>query len=395
MLKVVSPESATEPLAGHPAPDRIHLSPPHLTGEEEAFVVDALRSNWVAPLGPHVDAFEREFADAVGAGHGAALSSGTAGLHLALRLAGVEAGDEVFVSSFTFVASANPVLYLGAKPVFIDSEETSWNMDAALLAEALESRARSRRPLPAAVIIVHLYGQTADLDPIVRSCRRWGIPLIEDAAEALGAEYRGRSPGTFGTAGVFSFNGNKIITTSGGGMLVSADEVFVARARKLASQARDRAPWYQHSEAGYNYRMSNLLAGVGRAQLRALGERVAARQAVFGRYQAALSDVPGVTMQPEAPWGKHSRWLTSILIDPREAAADRETLRRALDRENIECRPLWKPLHIQPLFRTCETVGGSVSEGLFRNGLCLPSGSNLGIPDQERIIEVILKVLSR
>lgn len=395
MLKVVSSEQAAQWPASHPARDRIHLSPPHLTGEEEAFVLDALRSNWVAPLGPHVDAFEREFAEAVGVSHAAALSSGTAGLHLALRLMGIGPGDEVFVSSFTFVASANPVLHLGAKPVFIDSEAASWNMDPSLLAEALEVRARSRRPLPAAVVVVHLYGQAADLDPIAGACRRWGVPLIEDAAEALGAEYAGRAPGTFGVAGAFSFNGNKMITTSGGGMLVSTDEMLVARARKLASQARDQAPWYQHSEVGYNYRMSNLLAGVGRAQLRALPDRVAARRRIFERYQRAFQGVPGVTLQPEAPWGRHSRWLTCLLIDRDAAGVDREMIRQSLEHQNIESRPLWKPMHQQPLFRECEVIGGDVADRLFRDGLCLPSGSNLSETDQERVIEVILELLSR
>ena len=316
---------------------RIHLSPPHMSGLEQEFVADAFASNWIAPLGPHVDAFEREFAEAIGARYAAALSSGTAALHLALQLVGVRQGDEVLVSTLTFAASANPIVYLGARPVFVDSECASWNMDPALLAETLEDRARRGR-LPKAVVVVHLYGQSADLDPILELCEQYGVILIEDAAEALGATYRGRSPGTFGKAGIFSFNGNKIITTSGGGMLVSDDEALVARARKLATQARDPAPHYQHSEIGYNYRMSNILAAIGRGQLRVLEERVAARRRNFEFYAAALQDLPGLEFQPEAPWGRHTRWLTCVTIDPREFGADREELRLALEAEDIEAR---------------------------------------------------------
>lgn len=366
----------------------IGLSTPHMSGREIDYIREAFDSNWIAPLGPNVDAFEREFADAVGAGHALAVSSGTAALHLALIEAGVGVGDEVLVSTLTFAASVNPIVYQGARPIFVDSERESWNMDPNLLAEELELRAKRGR-LPKAVIVVHLYGQSANLDPIVAACNRFEVPLIEDAAEALGATYKGRSPGTFGLAGAFSFNGNKIITTSGGGMLVSGDSNLVAHARKLATQAREPVPHYEHSEIGYNYRMSNVLAGIGRAQLRVLEERVKARRSNFKFYEEALSDLPGLEFQPEAPWGQHTRWLTCVLIDPLEFGADREEVRLALAAENIESRPVWKPMHLQPIFRNCECIGGQVAEDFFSKGLCLPSGSNLSTEDLERVVEVI------
>ncbi|HEY0022682.1 MAG TPA: aminotransferase class I/II-fold pyridoxal phosphate-dependent enzyme [Longimicrobium sp.] len=369
-------------------PPRIHLSTPHMSGREQAYVADAFASNWIAPLGPHVDAFEAEFARTVGSRHAAALSSGTAALHLALQLAGVRPGDEVLVSSLTFSASVNPIAYLGARPAFIDSEARSWNMDPALLEQALEDRARAGR-LPAAVVVVHLYGQSADLHPIVDACARHGVPLVEDAAEALGATYHGRAPGTFGQSGIFSFNGNKVITTSGGGMLVSDDDVLVAHARKLATQARDPAPHYEHSEIGYNYRLSNVLAAIGRAQLEVLEERVLARRAVFEFYRQALADVPGLRWMPEAPWGRHSRWLTCLTVDPAEFGADREALRLALEAHGIEARPVWKPMHLQPVFAGLPTWGGEVARGLFEHGLCLPSGSNLASSELERVARVI------
>lgn len=372
---------------------RIFLSSPHMSGNEEVYVREAFATNWIAPLGPHVDAFEREFGAVVGSTHAAALSSGSAGLHLALILAGVTTGDEVLVSTLTFSASVNPIIYCGARPVFIDSERTSWNMDPALLADELEQRAHTGR-LPKAVVLVHLYGQSADIDPIKQLCDRYGVALIEDAAEALGTTYKGRTPGTFGKAGIYSFNGNKIITTSGGGMLVSEDGELIAHARKLATQARDQAPHYQHSEIGYNYRLSNVLAGIGRAQLQVLEDRVAARRWNFTYYQDALGDLPGLEFQPEAPWGRHSRWLTCITIDPEQFGADRETLRLALEAENIESRPVWKPMHLQPVFAEYESVGGAVAEDLFARGLCLPSGSNLTTADLDRVIEAIRNVYS-
>ncbi|HEX7117787.1 MAG TPA: DegT/DnrJ/EryC1/StrS family aminotransferase [Longimicrobiales bacterium] len=374
--------------------DRIYLSPPHLSGREQALVAEAFATNWIAPLGPHVDAFEREFRDAVGCGHAAALSSGTAALHLALRLVGVGEDDEVFVSTLTFAASVYPIRYLGARPVFIDSERASWNMDPALLAEALADRAAAGR-LPAAVVVVHLYGQAADLDPILAACRAYDVPVVEDAAEALGARYKGRTPGTFGRAGVFSFNGNKIITTSGGGMLVSDDEELVARARKLATQARDPAPHYEHSEIGYNYRLSNVLAAIGRGQLATLPDRVAARRRNFERYAEALGALPGVAFMPEAPWGTHTRWLTTLTIDPKLFGATREEVRLALEAENIEARPVWKPMHMQPVFRGYPCYGGGVAEALFEAGLCLPSGSNLSNDELDRVIDVVRSVHRR
>jgi len=367
---------------------RIYLSPPHLSGLEGQFLQEALESGWIAPLGPQVDAFEQEFAEAVGAKHALAVSSGTAALHLALILAGVGPGDEVVVSTLTFAASAFPVLYLGAKPVFVDSERTSWNMDPGLLAEFLEARAKKGR-LPKAVVLVHLYGQSADIAPIQALCQEYGIPLVEDAAEALGSTYQGRSPGTFGLAGIFSFNGNKIITTSGGGMLVSEDGRLVAHARKLATQAREPVPWYEHREVGYNYRMSNLLAAIGRAQLRTLEERVQARRRIYERYVAGLSDLPGLSFQPEAPWGRHTRWLTVMLVDRETFGRGPEEIRQALEGLGIETRPVWKPLHLQPVFHGAETVGGGVAEDLFARGLCLPSGSSLTPEEQDRVIEAI------
>jgi dTDP-4-amino-4,6-dideoxygalactose transaminase len=371
--------------------ERIFLSSPHMSGLERKYVDEAFASNWIAPLGPQVDAFEQEFAAAVGAEHAAALSSGTAALHLALLVAGVGPGDEVLVSTFTFSASVNPILYLGATPVFVDSERASWNMDPALLAEVLEARTRAGRR-PKAVVVVHLYGQSADLDPIVAACDRHGVPLVEDAAEAVGTTYKGRTPGTFGQSGIYSFNGNKIITTSGGGMLVSESAELVAHVRKLATQARDAAPHYQHSEIGYNYRLSNVLAGIGRGQLRVLEDRVAARRRNFRFYAEALGDLPGVTFMPEAPWGRHTRWLSCLTIDPTELGVGREDVRRALEAANIEARPLWKPMHLQPVFAPYERVGGAVAEELFDRGLCLPSGSNLTAAELGRVASVVREV---
>jgi dTDP-4-amino-4,6-dideoxygalactose transaminase len=365
-----------------------------MTGHEQGLVAEAFASNWIAPLGPFVARFEEEFAARVGVEHALALSSGTAGLHLALMEAGVGPGDEVLVSTFTFAATVNPILYLGATPVFIDSEPVSWNMDPELLGDVLERRARAGR-LPKAVLIVHLYGQCADLDPIVALCRRYEVTLIEDAAEALGASYRGRSPGGFGQSGVFSFNWNKIITTSGGGMLVSDDGDLIRHARKLATQARDPAPHYEHSEVGYNYRLSNLLAAVGVAQLEALEDRVQTRRRNFDYYRAALADLPGIEFMPEAPWGRHTRWLTCITVDPAELGADRETLRLVLEENQIEARPLWKPMHLQPAYARFEVVGGRVCEALFERGLCLPSGSSLTSEQLERVVDAVHEAVPR
>lgn len=368
--------------------DRIYLSPPHLSGLEQTFIQEALDSNWVAPLGPQVDAFEQEFAETVGARCALALSSGTAALHLALQEVGVAAGDEVLVSTLTFAGSVYPICYLGARPVFVDSEPRSWNMDPALLAEALAARARRNR-LPKAVVLVHLYGQCADLATIAALCADYGVALVEDAAEALGAAYQGRPPGAWGRAGIFSFNGNKIITTSGGGMLVSDEPALIAHARKLATQAREPAVHYEHEEIGYNYRMSNILAAIGRGQLRCLAERVAARRQIFAYYASHLGGLPGVEFMPEAPWGRHSRWLTALTIDPAYFGADRETVRLALEEANIEARPVWKPMHRQPVFAACERIGGQVAETLFERGLCLPSGSAMTPAELDRVVAII------
>ena len=372
-------------------PKPILLSTPHMGDLEFELVREAFETNWIAPVGPHVDAFEQEFCQVVGAEHAAAVSSGTAALHLALCLVGVKLGDEVVCSTLTFIASANPITYLGAKLVFIDSDRTSWNMDSTLLQEFLDQRARLGK-LPKAVILVHLYGQSADIEPILAVCQQYEIPLIEDVAEALGATYKDRVPGIFGRIGIYSFNGNKIITTSGGGMLVSDDANLMAKARFLATQARDPAPHYQHSEVGYNYRLSNVLAGIGRGQLRVLKDRVNARRHNFEVYHQALGHLPGIKFMPEASFGRSTRWLTCLTIDPVAFGADREQVRLALSSQNIEARPVWKPLHLQPVFTGCECVGGSVSEALFDRGLCLPSGSNLKLDDLERVIQAIKDV---
>lgn len=367
---------------------RIYLSPPHLSGHEERFLREALESNWIAPLGPQVDAFERELAAVTGGGHGAALASGTAALHLALRLVGVQAGDTVLCPTLSFVATANPVRYLGAEPVFLDVDAASWTLDPALVEEELEARA-VQGALPAAVVTVDLYGQCADYPTLEPLCRHFGVPLVADAAEALGATCDGRPAGSFGHCAVFSFNGNKILTTSGGGALVSGDRQLVEKARFFAAQARDPAPHYQHSELGYNYRLSNLLAAVGRGQLKVLADRVAARRRIFEGYRKRLGDLPGLTFMPEAPWGRGSRWLTVVRLDPAVFGTDRETVRRALEAEDVEARPVWKPLHLQPLYAGCEMRGGAVAEAIFDDGLCLPSGSALTGDQLDRIAAVV------
>ena len=369
---------------------RLYLSPPHTSGEDRSLLVDAFDSGWIAPLGPHVDAFERELSDVVGVPHAVALSSGTAGLHLAMRLLDVGPGDEVICSSFTFSASANPIAYERATPVFVDCDDT-WTMDPNLLEDALKTaQAKGRRVK--AVVAVDLYGQCADYDPITAICERFGVPLVEDAAEALGASYRGRSSGGFGRLGVFSFNGNKIITTSGGGMLVSSEKALIDRARYLATQARDSAPHYEHSTIGFNYRLSNILAAVGRGQLRTLPERVAIRRRIFETYVKTLGDLPGVAFMPEAAYGTCNRWLTCITFDSAEFGATREDVRLALEAENIESRPIWKPMHMQPVFAGCRAHGGTVSQNLFENGLCLPSGSSLTEEDQGRVVATVRRV---
>lgn len=369
--------------------DRILLSTPHMSGLEEEYVAEAFRTNWIAPLGPHVDAFEREFSEKVGISHAAALSSGTAALHLSIILLGIKHGDEIVCPALTFAASANVIFYERATPVFIDSDRNSWNMDPMLLEEELRACA-ARGKLPKAVILVHLYGQSADIDPVRKLCEEYEIPLIEDAAESLGATYKGRSPGTFGEMGIFSFNGNKIITTSGGGMLVSNDRELIKKARFLATQARDSAPHYEHTVIGYNYRMSNVLAGIGRAQLKVLDERVEQKRRIFHLYREAFKNEPGIEFMPEASYGKCTRWLTCILIEPEKFGATREDVRLHLDKENIEARPVWKPMQLQPVFAGCRCRGGAVSEDLFNRGLCLPSGSNLTDDQLQRVTKALL-----
>mgnify|MGYP001943604903 FL=1 len=369
-----------------------------MSGYEQQYISEAFTSNWIAPLGPNVEAFEREVADYVGVKGAVALSSGTAAIHLALRLLGVRPGDMVFCSSLTFVASANPIVYQGAEPVFIDSEPESWNMspDALLKAFAEVEKVGKR---PKAVIVVNLYGQSANFDPILNLCNRYGVPVIEDAAESLGATYRGRSSGSWGKFGIFSFNGNKIITTSGGGMLVSDDLEALDKARFWATQARDKALHYQHSEIGYNYRLSNVLAGIGRGQLKVLEDRVQARRLIFSRYYEALSDIDGITFMPEADFGRSTRWLTALTVDSKRCGVTARGIIEKLAEHNIESRPVWKPLHLQPLFKGCRYYKHddrtSVSEQLFRQGLCLPSGSNLSREDQQRVIRVIKRCLER
>jgi dTDP-4-amino-4,6-dideoxygalactose transaminase len=368
---------------------RIWLSSPHLGEEETAFVEDAFRTNWIAPLGPHVDGFERELAAYAGVGHAAALSSGTAAIHLGLLLLGVRPGDTVFCSSLTFVGSTNPILYCGARPVLVDSEPQTWNMSPAALERAF-AWAKKENCLPRCVIIVNLYGQSADMDALLPICEKYGVPMLEDAAESLGARYRGRASGSFGRVAVYSFNGNKIITTSGGGMLLADDPDLVARARKLSTQAREPARHYEHTEIGYNYRMSNVLAGIGRGQLRVLNDRVAARRAVFERYQAELQDLDLIDWMPE-PEGYHStRWLSCFTLRGNNAAQRVLALMTHLERHNIEARPVWKPMHMQPLFSGAlyfpHSTLQDVSAGLYETGVCLPSGSNLSESQQTSVI---------
>jgi dTDP-4-amino-4,6-dideoxygalactose transaminase len=375
-------------------PIEVYLSPPDVGPDERALLLDAFDSGWIAPLGPHVDAFEAEVAAKVGSGHAVALSSGTAALHLALILAGVGPGDRVLCSTLTFVASANPILYVGAEPVFVDAEPRTWNLDVDLVEEELRA-ASARGERYAALIAVDLYGRVCDYERLVPLCEEYGVTLIEDAAEALGSTYRERPAGAFGAFGALSFNGNKIITTSGGGMLITDEAEVAERARHLATQARDPAPHYEHSDLGFNYRLSNLLAAVGRGQLLHLEEKVARRRAIAARYRETLGGLPGVAFPDLASDDGWNGWLTSLTIDPEVAGVDRETVRKYLRGEGIEARPVWKPMHLQPWFAEASVLGGNVAAEVFERGLCLPSGSSLTDDDHGEVCALVGGVLGR
>lgn len=371
--------------------NRILLSIPHMGGSEERYVRKAFESNWLSTVGPNIAAFEQEFEARVGL-PGVALGTGTAAIHLGLRLLGVGPGDEVFCPTLTFVASCNPIRYLGAEPVFLDSDCASWNLDPNILEDALLHRAQQNK-LPRALVVVHLYGQCANMDPIMALCRHYGISVLEDAAEALGARYRGQPAGTFGDIGTFSFNGNKIITTTGGGMLVSDNPDRLEKVRFWSQQARDPGIAYEHSELGYNYRMSNVLAGIGRGQLEVLDLRVKQRRAIAFRYQDGFADLPGITLMPQASYGLHTNWLSCFLIDERNFGCSRDALIQALSASDVESRPVWKPMHLQSLYSGCECYGGEVAADLFRRGICLPSSSCLTEQEQLYVINAVRKTI--
>jgi dTDP-4-amino-4,6-dideoxygalactose transaminase len=373
---------------------RIYLSPPHLSGREQALVAEAIASNWISSVGPHLDLFEKWLAAAMQMSGALAVSSGTAALHLALRTLRLQPEDEVLCQSLTFCASANPIAYESALPVFIDSETKSWNLDPQLVEDELRDAA-TRGKLPRAIIAVDIFGQTADMEPILAIANRYDVPVIEDAAEALGSTYKEQPAGSRAWAAILSFNGNKIITTSGGGALCSNDPTLLSQAKFLSQQARDPAPHYEHSTIGFNYRMSNLLAAVGLGQLEVLEERVAARRRIAARYEELLGDLPGLQFMPEADFGRTNRWLTAVLIDPDEFGATREDVRMRLESQNIESRPVWKPLHLQPSFAGCRVRGGDVSERLFERGLCLPSGSAMTDADLKRVTNCVRSLAKR
>ena len=374
--------------------DRLYLSPPHLGRHELNYVHKAIEDNWVAPAGPNITGFEGDICAATGVAHCVALSSGTAAIHLGLILLGVGPGDEVLCPSFTFVATANPIVYLGATPVFIDSEADTWNLCPMRLREAIVDRIAMGKK-PKALILVHLYGVPAKLPEILALAQEFDISILEDAAEALGARFNNQPLGSFGRVGVFSFNGNKILTTSGGGALVTNDAALAQQARFLATQAKDDAPYYQHSQLGYNYRLSNILAGIGRGQMELLDERVKRRREIFAWYHEHLAGLPGlaVALQPEPAGSRANRWLTTILLNPDETTATPETLRLHLETRNIESRPLWKPLHLQPLFAAAPMYGGAVCADLFARGLCLPSGTAMGDAELRRVQEALAEAL--
>lgn len=371
---------------------RIWLSLAQMGGEEQSFIKEAFDTNWVVPLGPNVNGFEQDLKHyhTLDKQEVVALSAGTAALHLGLIMLGVERDDEVICQSFTFSASANPITYQGAKPVFVDSEPDTWNMDPALLREAIEDRIQKTGRKPKAIIPVHLYGMPAKMDEIIAIAQEYEIPILEDAAEAIGSEYKGKKCGTLGTYGALSFNGNKMITTSGGGALICPNREAADRVTFYATQAREQAPHYQHEKIGYNYRLSNICAGIGRGQMQVLDEHIARRRAIHGLYSQGLGSISGIEVQQNPSTQFNSNfWLTTILIDPKQTGFDREQLRLRLEEENIESRPLWKPMHLQPVFASCPYYGGSVSEELFERGLCLPSGSALSDNEIAHVIEVI------
>jgi dTDP-4-amino-4,6-dideoxygalactose transaminase len=368
--------------------EKIYLSSPHMGGDEIKFVQEAFDTNWISPVGPNITGFENDLASYNSTPYCAALGSGTAAIHLALILLDVRPGDEVICSTFTFSGSCNPIRYQGAIPVFIDSEASTWNMDPQLLEEAIKDRI-SKGKKPKAIILVHLYGMPARVNELMSIAKRYEIPVIEDAAEALGSTFEGQKLGTFGDFGVYSFNGNKIITTSGGGALVSTRKDWIDKAKFLATQARDAAPHYEHTHVGYNYRLSNICAGIGRGQMMVLDERIRQRRAVFQYYFDTLSAHKGVSFLSETKDSFSNRWLTTVLIDPAKARSSREDVRLAFDTENIETRPLWKPMHLQPVFKHFPAYTNGISERLFDKGLCLPSGSNLTEQQLERIMKFL------
>ena len=372
---------------------RIWLSPPHMGGREQEFVKEAFDTNWIAPVGPNIIGFEKDIVRYSGVGHAVALSSGTAAIHLALIMLGVNAGDEVICPTFTFSASANPVVYQGAIPVFVDSESKTWNMDPELLERAIIDRLAKKKKIKA-IIVVHLYGMPAMMHEIMQVAKKYDLPVIEDAAEALGSKYHNKMLGTIGDLGLYSFNGNKIITTSGGGMLVSNEEAWIKKARFLSTQAREEFPHYEHVEIGYNYRMSNVIAGIGRGQMTVIDERVSQRRKNYMLYKEKMNSMDYIRFLEEPEGFYSNRWLTTILINPaHDQHLTREKVRLALEHQNIESRPLWKPMHLQPVFKSAPYYGAGVSDALFENGLCLPSGSSLTQEDLEKVVEYI-KTLS-
>lgn len=366
-------------------------------GKERAYVQQAFDENWIAPVGPHIAAFEQKMERYIGGGHCVAVSAGTAALHLALRLSGVGAGDEVLCSDLTFIASVSPVTMQGAKPIFIDTDPGTWNLDLGVLEQHLEDRKRQGRPMPKVLLPVHLYGQPVDMGEVMRMADAYGIAVLEDAAESLGATHGDTHTGLFGAMGAFSFNGNKIITCGGGGMFVARDKSLADKARFLSTQARDDAPHYQHSTVGYNYRMSNILAGIGRGQMEALPERVERKRAIFDDYRKRLGDMDAISFMPEVPTGRCNRWLTCVLFGDSDKTGYelREAVRLKLEDENIESRPLWKPMHMQPVFEDTEFVGGTAGESLFARGLCLPSDTKMTDADMDRICGLIRETVEK